>query len=92
MDGRGLASTDICPIGERRKAVIRGQIDSLTPRDDERYPTWKGIEHYQHFRQDIALFAEMGFKAYRFSISWSRISPTVTSWSQTRLGWSFIET
>lgn len=75
VGGRGLASTDICPIGKRRKAVIRGQLDSLTPRADERYPTWKGIEHYQHFRQDIALFAEMGFKAYRFSISWSRIFP-----------------
>jgi 6-phospho-beta-glucosidase len=32
-------------------------------------------DFYHHFREDIALMAEMGLKAYRFSISWSRILP-----------------
>ncbi|NLC96825.1 MAG: glycoside hydrolase family 1 protein [Erysipelotrichaceae bacterium] len=32
-------------------------------------------DHYSHYKEDIALMAEMGFKAYRFSISWSRIMP-----------------
>ena len=32
-------------------------------------------DHYHHFKEDIALMAEMGFKAYRFSISWSRLIP-----------------
>ena len=32
--------------------------------------------HYRQFREDIALMKEMGFKAYRFSIVWSRIHPT----------------
>lgn len=32
-------------------------------------------DHYHHFKEDIALMAEMGFKAYRMSISWSRILP-----------------
>lgn len=32
-------------------------------------------DHYHQFRQDVALFAEMGLKAYRFSIAWSRILP-----------------
>lgn len=32
-------------------------------------------DHYHRYKEDIALFAEMGFKAYRFSISWSRILP-----------------
>ena len=37
---------------------------------------WKtASDHYHHFREDIALFAEMGFKEYRFSISWPRIIP-----------------
>ncbi len=35
-------------------------------------------DHYHHFREDIALMAEMGFKAYRFSIAWSRIFPEGT--------------
>lgn len=32
-------------------------------------------DHYHRFREDIALFAKMGLKAYRFSIAWSRIIP-----------------
>lgn len=32
-------------------------------------------DHYHHFKEDISLMAEMGFKTYRFSIAWSRIIP-----------------
>jgi len=35
-------------------------------------------DEYHHYKEDIALFAEMGFKTYRFSISWSRILPDGT--------------
>ena len=33
------------------------------------------VDHYHRFKEDIALMAEMGFKAYRFSITWTRIIP-----------------
>ncbi|WP_371478686.1 GH1 family beta-glucosidase [Kitasatospora sp. NBC_00315] len=33
-------------------------------------------DHYHRFREDVALMAELGIKAYRFSISWSRVQPT----------------
>ncbi|MET3600923.1 glycoside hydrolase family 1 protein [Martelella mangrovi] len=32
-------------------------------------------DHYHHYAEDVALFAELGLKAYRFSIAWSRIIP-----------------
>lgn len=32
-------------------------------------------DHYHHYKEDIALLAEMGFKEYRFSIAWPRIIP-----------------
>lgn len=35
-------------------------------------------DHYHHYQEDVALMAEMGFKSYRFSISWSRILPEGT--------------
>ncbi|MFJ5625041.1 glycoside hydrolase family 1 protein [Peribacillus loiseleuriae] len=35
-------------------------------------------DHYHHYKEDVALFAEMGFKAYRFSIAWTRIFPEGT--------------
>lgn len=33
-------------------------------------------DHYHRYKEDVALMAEMGFRAYRFSIAWSRIFPT----------------
>lgn len=38
-------------------------------------PAMKESGHYEKFKEDIALFAEMGFKCYRFSIAWTRIFP-----------------
>jgi 6-phospho-beta-glucosidase len=35
-------------------------------------------DHYTRYKEDIALMAEMGFKVYRFSISWSRLLPEGT--------------
>ena len=39
------------------------------------YPNHEATDFYHHYKEDIKLFAEMGFKIYRFSISWSRIFP-----------------
>jgi beta-glucosidase len=33
------------------------------------------VDHYRQFRTDIALMAELGLSAYRFSVSWPRIQP-----------------
>ena len=35
-------------------------------------------DHYHRYKEDIALMAEMGFKVYRFSVSWSRLLPEGT--------------
>ena len=32
-------------------------------------------DHYHHMKEDVKLMAELGMKAYRFSIAWSRILP-----------------
>ncbi|MCB6567711.1 family 1 glycosylhydrolase, partial [Desulfovibrio desulfuricans] len=39
------------------------------------YPNHKASDFYHHYKEDIALMKEMGFKAFRMSISWSRIFP-----------------
>ncbi len=33
------------------------------------------VDHYRRFADDIALMAEMGLRAYRFSVSWPRVYP-----------------
>lgn len=39
------------------------------------YPSHQATDFYHHYKEDIALMAEMGFKCFRMSISWSRICP-----------------
>jgi len=34
------------------------------------------VDHYHRYRDDVALMADLGLGAYRFSVSWSRVQPT----------------
>lgn len=43
--------------------------------EDEYYPTHTAVDFYHHYKEDISLMAEMGFKCFRLSINWSRIYP-----------------
>ncbi|WP_106461168.1 glycoside hydrolase family 1 protein [Anaerococcus sp. Marseille-P3915] len=43
--------------------------------EDKYYPNQKAIDFYHNYKEDIKLFAEMGFSIYRMSISWPRIYP-----------------
>jgi len=44
--------------------------------DDTYYPKRRGIDFYHHYKEDLKLFAEMGFTMLRVSIAWTRIFPT----------------
>lgn len=73
--GRGLANVDVCPAGSDRQAVITGHMKMLQMDGSHVYPAAQAIDHYHHFREDISLFAEMGFQVYRMSIAWTRLFP-----------------
>ena len=74
--GRGLSIADALPGGKDRfKIVSQPDFDWTIDTDKYTYPNHEGIDFYHHYKEDIALFAEMGFKCYRFSIAWSRIFP-----------------
>ena len=45
------------------------------PEDEVNYPKRHASDFYHHYKEDIKLFGEMGFKVYRMSIAWSRIFP-----------------
>lgn len=75
-DGKGLSVADAMPGGKIRFEVLGSpEFDWTIDEEKYVYPNHKGISYYEHFKEDIALFAEMGFKCYRFSIAWSRIFP-----------------
>ena len=73
---KGLGTVDVIPWGENRRAVMEGVLDYHTLPEDSYYPSHEAIDMYHHWKEDIALMAQMGFKCYRFSIAWSRIFPT----------------
>ncbi|MBB3113732.1 beta-glucosidase [Paenibacillus phyllosphaerae] len=43
------------------------------------------IDHYRLYREDIALMASLGLKAYRFSIEWARVEPAPGQYSKSEL-------
>ncbi len=73
--GRGLANVDLIPVGEDRKDVVIGKMKMFEFDDEHFYPAKGAIDMYHRYKEDIALFAEMGFTTYRLSIGWSRIFP-----------------
>ena len=71
VDGKGPSVPDMCTNGSHTspKWVTTGI------RPDRLYPSHEAIDFYHHYEEDIALFAEMGFKTFRTSINWTRIFP-----------------
>lgn len=69
--GKGLNISDMKTAGSR--TTKRRITDGIEP--DTYYPSHQGIDFYHHYKEDIALFKEMGFKCLRMSIAWSRIFP-----------------
>ena len=71
VDGKGASVSDMCTNGSHTepKKVTR------TIHPEYLYPSHEAIDFYHHYKEDIALFAEMGFRCYRMSIAWSRIFP-----------------
>lgn len=55
------------------------------------YPKRIGIDFYHNYKEDIKLFAEMGFKVFRTSISWSRIFPLGTEEEPNEEGLQFYD-
>ncbi|MCF0259972.1 MAG: family 1 glycosylhydrolase [Erysipelotrichaceae bacterium] len=70
-DGKGLSVPDM---------LLGGDVN--TPRtfcpntvEGAFYPSHEAIDFYHHYKEDIKLFAEMGFTTLRLSINWARIFP-----------------
>ncbi len=70
--GKGIAVPDLCTNGSHTTPKrFTHEIEEGTL-----YPSHEAIDFYHRYKEDIALFGEMGFKTFRMSIAWSRIFPT----------------
>lgn len=76
VDGKGLTIADVSPGGKQRLGLLMsGEFPLEIDMNQYTYPNHKGIDFYNRYKEDIAMFAEMGFKTFRMSISWARIFP-----------------
>lgn len=83
-DGKGMSVADVAmfkPNVDKKDYVSQWHIDmddirkSRETDDVVYYPKRHGVDFYHHYEEDIALFAEMGFKTLRLSIAWTRLFP-----------------
>lgn len=71
--GKGMSVADVMTAGDNVTHTPRRITDGVLP--GENYPNHEAVDFYHRYKEDIALFAEMGFKALRTSIQWTRIFP-----------------
>lgn len=72
VDGKGPSVSDMCTNGSYE---VPKRITN-TIEEGTFYPSHEASDFYHHYKEDIKLMAEMGFKTYRLSIAWTRIFPT----------------
>lgn len=87
IDGKGDSIPDHCTNGSHtvsKRITINIEPNTL-------YPSHEAIDFYHHYKEDIAMFAEMGFKTFRFSISWTRLFPTGLEDKPNELGLEFYD-
>lgn len=65
-DGKGLSVQDV---------LLGGLAAPRTKKPVPENLKLVGIDFYHRYKEDVKLFAEMGFKVFRTSIAWSRIFP-----------------
>ncbi len=83
VDGRGLSTSDIHAFDKHLdRAHIKKEgggtlaaIKAAMEDKESYFPKRHGIDFYHTYKEDLALMKEMGFRAFRTSISWSRIFP-----------------
>lgn len=85
-DGKGLAISDVLECSPTRFMNFDLQI-----KEGVYYPSHTAIDFYHRYKEDLALFAEMGFKVLRTSIAWSRIFPNGDDESPNEKGLAFYD-
>ena len=84
IDGKGISVADIAkykPNIDKKDYVSQWHVtpeemkEAMNTNDEIYYPKRRGIDFYHRYKDDIKLFAEMGFKTLRVSIAWTRIFP-----------------
>lgn len=100
IDGKGLSVADVATYKPNvdvkdyatHMSVTTTNVKKAAADTSEKwYPKRRGIDFYHHYKDDLALFAEMGFNTLRVSIAWTRIFPTGEELEPNEKGLQFYE-
>ena len=72
---RSHLDVDVQDYKKQNEVTTKDIEEALKTDDEVYYPKRHGSNFYYHYKEDIALLGEMGFKVFRLSIAWSRIFP-----------------
>ena len=72
---RSHLDVDVQDYKKQNEVTTADIEEALKTQDEVYYPKRHGADGYHHYKEDIKLFAEMGFKVFRLSIAWARIFP-----------------
>lgn len=96
-DGKGLSTAEVVKNAEKRTDMNLGNITledieiAIADKTDENYPKRRGVDFYHRFEEDLALMGEMGAKAFRISLAWTRIFPNGDETEPNEAGLAFYD-
>ncbi|MDV7751229.1 glycoside hydrolase family 1 protein [Enterococcus casseliflavus] len=85
LGGKGLSVADVATykphvdvknFAAHMSVTVEAVKEAMADSTDTIYPKRRGIDFYHRYPEDLALFAEIGFKVLRLSIAWTRLFPT----------------
>ena len=100
IDGKGMSvadcstykpKTDPKDYQAQHSISVKDIEEAMNSKDTKMYPKRHGIDFYNRYKEDLDLFAEMGFKTLRVSIAWTRIFPEGTEEEPNEEGLKYYE-
>lgn len=93
LGGKGLSVADVATYkphvdnkdyAAHMNVTVEAVKEAMADPTDTIYPKRRGIDFYHRYPEDLALFAEMGFKVLRLSIAWAVCSQPGRNDTQSR--------
>ena len=99
LDGKTLTIPEVMQFNPKNDRKVTKQLkitremieEAKKDTDTVKYPKRRGIDFYHTYKEDMALFKEMGFKVFRYSISWARLFPNGDDKVPNELGLKFYD-
>lgn len=100
LDGKGMSVADVAmykPSLDVKDYVSQWHVspeqieEAMKSNDTRQFPKRRGVDFYHRYKEDLALFSELGLKSLRISIAWTRLYPQGTETTPNQAGIDFYQ-